>query len=41
METNKVLCADEADVAGVVALCIDEGFHYSIDGLMVTFWSAS
>lgn len=36
--THPVDCADKADVLHVVALCVAEGYHYSINGLTVTFW---
>lgn len=38
MNANKVQCIDKADVQHVVSLCVAEGYHYSVTGLMVTFW---
>lgn len=38
MNTNQVQCRDEADLLEVTAMCAADGFSYSVDALVVTFW---
>lgn len=38
MNTNNVQCRNHADVLEVTAMCAADGFAYSVNDLMVTFW---